>query len=141
MRRSVFTLLGIIISIALVAQSKKSSSNIKASLERGKIAFEQYCLACHQADGSGVQRLNPPLIQTKWVLGEKPTLINVVLKGLDEEIEVEGETYANTMPPLTHLTDQEIADVLTYVRNSFTNKASAVTPAEVKAERSKLTSK
>jgi mono/diheme cytochrome c family protein len=141
MRRSVFTLLGIIISIALVAQSKKSSSNIKASLERGKVAFEQYCLACHQADGSGVQRLNPPLIQTKWVLGEKPTLINVVLKGLDEEIEVEGETYANTMPPLTHLTDQEIADVLTYVRNSFTNKASAVTPAEVKAERSKLTSK
>jgi mono/diheme cytochrome c family protein len=138
MRKSFLAMLCVLLCSVLAAQSKKGSSGMKASLERGKIAFEQYCLACHQADGSGVQRLNPPLIQTKWVLGDKPTLINVVLKGLDEEIEVEGETYANTMPPLTHLTDQEIADVLTYVRNSFTNKASVVAPAEVKAQRNKL---
>jgi mono/diheme cytochrome c family protein len=62
----------------------------------------------------------------------------VILNGLDEEIEVEGETYHNVMPPMTHLSDQEIADVLTYVRNNFGNKASAVKEAEVKALREKV---
>lgn len=110
----------------------------KGSVEAGKIAYESYCLACHQADGSGVQGLNPPLIKTKWTLGDKNELIKVVLKGLDTEIEVDGETYHNLMPPMSHLTDQEIADVLTYVRSSFGNKATAVNPADVKKVRAKL---
>lgn len=109
----------------------------KASIERGKTVYESTCLACHQADGSGVPNLNPPLIKTKWTLGDKNQLINVVLKGLDEEIEVDGETYHNVMPPISYLSDQEIADVLTYVRNSFGNKASAIKEADVKALREK----
>jgi mono/diheme cytochrome c family protein len=115
----------------------QSSGDVKAAIERGKVVYEQTCLACHQADGSGVQNLNPPLIKTKWVLGEKSVLINVVLKGMDEEIEVDGETYHNVMPPLDYLSDQEIADVLTYVRNNFSNKAAAITEAEVKQQRGK----
>jgi mono/diheme cytochrome c family protein len=107
----------------------------KASIERGKTVYEGTCLACHQADGSGVPNLNPPLIKTKWTLGDKNQLINVVLKGLEEEIEVDGETYHNVMPPLAYLSDQEIADVLTYVRNNFGNKASAIKEADVKALR------
>jgi mono/diheme cytochrome c family protein len=126
----------ILIITSLVAISgQKVQDGLAASVKRGKLVYEQTCLACHQADGSGVPRMNPPLIKTKWVLGDKNTLINIVLRGLNEEIEVEGETYHNAMPPHNFLTDQQIADVLTFVRNSFTNKASAVTVAEVKKAR------
>lgn len=86
-------------------------------------------------DGSGVPHLNPPLIQTKYILGDKPTLIKIILNGL-ENVEIEGDTYTNKMPPLKSiLKDQQIADVLTYVRNSFGNKASAVSAADVKIVR------
>jgi mono/diheme cytochrome c family protein len=106
----------------------------KQSIEKGKIVFEQYCLACHQADGSGVPHLNPPLIKTSFVLGDKKKLIGIILNGLSD-VEVEGESYSNPMPGFSFLTDDEVANVLTYVRNSFTNKASAVTPVEVKTVR------
>jgi len=87
------------------------------------------------ADGSGVPGLNPPLIKTQWVLGDKKKLINIVLKGFNDPITIDGEDYANPMPAQAYLTDQQIADVLTYVRNSFGNKATPVTAAEVKAQR------
>lgn len=103
-------------------------------LENGKIVFEQYCLACHQADGSGVPHLNPPLVKTSFVLGDKKKLISIILNGLSD-VEIEGESYSNPMPGFNFLTDEEVANVLTYVRNSFTNKATAVTAAEVKAAR------
>lgn len=119
------------------AQSKKTGID-KASIDRGKIVYEAYCLACHQEDGSGVPGMNPPLIKTRWTTGDKKDLISVVLKGMDEEIEVDGEAYHNVMPPMTHLSDQEIADVLTYIRSNFSNNASAVNSSEVKAVRSKL---
>jgi mono/diheme cytochrome c family protein len=111
--------------------------DIKASIERGKIVYQNTCLPCHQLNGSGVPGMNPPLKQTKWVLGDKKKLIRILLDGLNEEIEVNDEKYSNVMPAFNTLSDQEIADVLTYVRNSFGNKASAVTPAEVKKLRTK----
>ena len=81
--------------------------------------------------------LNPPLIKTPGVTGNKTTLINVILKGMDSHKEINGQVYTNTMAPLDYLTDQQIADVLTYIRKSFGNKASGVTPNEVKAVRAK----
>jgi mono/diheme cytochrome c family protein len=110
-----------------------------AVMERGKKVYNATCIACHQADGLGVQRLNPPLVKTQWVLGDKAALARIVLHGLKGgEIEIDGDDFHNPMPPMAgQLTDQQIADVLTYVRNSFGNKASAVTPAEVKAVRGK----
>lgn len=82
--------------------------------------------------------MNPPLIKTEYVLGDKSRLIGIVLKGFNEKIEIDGEKFANPMPELSILKDREIADVLTYVRSNFGNKASAVTVEEVKAVRSKL---
>lgn len=112
----------------------------QAALERGKKVYEKICIACHQPDGGGVPRMNPPLIQTKYVLGDRKALIQIVLKGLQGgQLEVNGEYYENPMPPHADLlTDQEIADVLTFVRNSFGNKASAVSESEVRAERRRL---
>ena len=112
-------------------------AGIQASIARGNALYMRTCIACHQKDGGGVPRMNPPLIKTSYVLGDKTRLINIVLKGLNERIEIEDEEYSNPMPPQPQLTDEEVADVLTFVRNSFGNKASAVTPAEVKATRAK----
>ncbi len=119
------------------APVKAASSNVSAlaSITRGKAVYSQSCIACHQADGGGVQGLNPPLSKTEYVLGDKNRLINIVLKGLNKDVEIDGEIYSNPMPPLSHLTDQQVADVLTYVRNNFQNKASSVTAAQVKAAR------
>lgn len=135
------TLFFILIVLSVFSQSKPKTTNAniqsipKLSILRGKVVYETYCLSCHQADGGGVQRLNPPLVKTEWVLGDKKRLINVILKGLDQPIEINGETYNNVMASHDYLTDLEIADVLTYVRNSFGNRAAPITPAEVKAFR------
>ena len=115
------------------------STTLQLSLGRGKIVYLQQCLACHQVNGGGVPHLNAPLDGASAVQGkDKAKLIRIVLKGMTDRIEIDGEEYSNNMAAHTELTDQQIADVLTYVRKSWTNKASAVTPAEVKAERSKL---
>ena len=102
----------------------------------GQLIYEQNCLTCHQANGSGVPNLNPPLRGTDWVLGDKTRLINVLLKGLQGQ-EVEGDVYDNAMPAHDFLTDTQIADVLTYIRSSFGNKADAITAEEVKGVRGK----
>lgn len=116
------------------AQSKKPAVKPVPKLA-GQLIYEQNCLTCHQANGSGVPNLNPPLRETDWVLGDKTRLINVVLKGLQGQ-EIEGDVYDNAMPAHDFLTDVQIADVLTYIRSSFGNKASAIISDEVKIVRS-----
>lgn len=108
-----------------------------AQIDAGKKVYVKNCLACHMGDGGGVPGLNPPLGKTDWVTGDKKRLINVLLKGLEDPIVVNGEEYYNPMPSFAQLSDQEIADVLTYIRASFGNKASAITTNEVKALRPK----
>jgi len=122
-----------IVFLAVSAQQPAQTSR-----QRGTALYKQYCLTCHQADGSGVPKLNPPLIKTSWVSGEKTKLIKWVLQGSVEKVEIDGENYANNMPAQNYLTDQQIADVLTYVRGNFGNKASAITPAEVKTVRASI---
>jgi len=119
---------------AQVRHPKKHSSSA-SSMARGKIVYSSICLSCHMAGGAGVPHLNPPLINTTYVLGDKAKLIKIVLNGFNEDVEINGQTYSNTMTPHSDLKDQQIADVLTYVRKSFGNKASSVRIAEVKRAR------
>src|SRR3954463_784922 len=107
-------------------------SSLKSSIDRGQKLYEQYCLTCHQADGGGVPKMNPPLINTSYVTGDKKKLVQWVLKGSTENILIDGKSYSNNMPPQAYLKDDEIADILTYIRNSFGNKASAITVTDVK---------
>ena len=102
--------------------------------DRGKEVYDQNCLACHQIDGGGVPMLTPSLVNAEWVQGDKVRLINVVLKGL-QGVEVNGEIYDNPMPALAHLSDEDIAAVLTYVRANFNNKAGPIKREEVAAAR------
>lgn len=129
-----------LLATGLMAQTKKpapAGGGTAASIKRGKPVYLQQCLACHQADGLGVQEMNPPLSKTKFVLGDKVALIKIVLSGM-QGVQVEGDDYHGIMAPHPDLTDQEIADVLTFVRNNFGNRATAVLPSQVKAVRATL---
>ncbi len=120
--------------VAKKAPAKKTTAAIPAPLlAQGKAVYAQNCLTCHLADGLGVDGMNPPLAKTDYVLGDKTRLTKVLLNGL-QGVEINGEQYRGVMPA-QELTDAQMAAVLTYVRNAFGNKASAVTVAEVKAVR------
>ena len=82
--------------------------------------------------------MNPPLTGTKWVLGNKERLIKVVLQGLSEPVEIKGEIYQNVMASHAFLSDQQVADVLTFVRKSFGNNASVVETSEVSEVRASI---
>jgi len=119
-----------VVILALIAFNSQPVD--KATMERGKKVYAQFCMTCHQADGGGVPGLNPPLEKTTYVSGNKTKLIRVILKGLNTHEDIDGEEYTNIMPPFNYLKDQQISDVLTYIRNSFGNKALPVTIGDVK---------
>lgn len=100
------------------------------------------CFTCHQSNGLGLAGQFPPLVDSEWVLGDKPTLIKIAMFGLMGPIKVKGVDYNLAMPPPGippgSLTDQQIADVLTYIRNDWGNSASSISPAEVAAVRSSV---
>jgi mono/diheme cytochrome c family protein len=122
----------LLFSATALTRAGAYQGGIAASLVRGKQVYLAQCLACHQADLGGVEGMNPTLIKTKFVLGDKTTLVKIVLNGMSGNVDINGDTYHNVMAAHSDLTDLQIADVLTYIRNSFGNKASAVTPAQVK---------
>ncbi|WP_157305462.1 c-type cytochrome [Chitinophaga tropicalis] len=136
-RISILTCLLLVTVTAVMAQTKKPAV-AAGRLAKGQALYKQHCMSCHQENGSGVPRMNPPLIKTEYVLGDKNRLIGVLLKGLNEEVEINGDYYSNPMPSQAALKDEEIADILTYVRSSFGNKASAVAPADVKKVRATI---
>tara|TARA_R110000765_G_scaffold205509_1_gene310251 strand:- start:1094 stop:1594 length:501 start_codon:yes stop_codon:yes gene_type:complete len=115
--------------------AEESQEEIPAFMEAGKTVYTQNCLVCHQSTGSGVPGLNPPLKDTKYVLGEKNQLISIVLDGSNEGLVVKGSTFANAMPPFASLSNEDIANVTSYIRNSFGNKAEPITPEEVETVR------
>ena len=104
---------------------------VPEELLAGKKVYDALCGACHMSNGKGVPSMNPPLNKTEYVLGDKDRLIGIVLNGLQDPIEINGETFQNIMASHAFLSDQQIADVLTYVRQSFGNNASPVTVEEV----------
>lgn len=108
------------------------------SFKRGAVLYEQHCSSCHQKDGNGVPRLIPPLVGTDYVSGDKPRLIRILLEGLNERIVVQEEEYYSPMASFKQLSDQQIADVLTFIRNRFGSTASTVRPQEVMIQRKKL---
>ena len=110
----------------------------KDKLSGGEYIYYTYCGICHQSNGKGASGRFPPLAGTDWVTGDKERLIGILLKGMEGNIVVNGESYNQAMPQHSFLSDQDAASVLTYIRQSFGNEASAVTPDEVKAVRAKI---
>lgn len=116
-----------------------TKSPYRLAMDSGKVEYMRRCGSCHQADGMGVLNSDPPLKGTV-VAGDKKKLIEILINAHPSQEKKSGEISPSVIPPNPEMKDQEIAEVLTYIRNSFGNKASAVKPAEVKAERSKLKS-
>ncbi|UFH34423.1 copper-containing nitrite reductase [Flavobacterium acetivorans] len=105
-------------------------------IKSGKALYGRTCFACHQSEGQGVPNAFPPLAKSDYLNANIDRAINAVLHGLSGEVTVNGKKYNNVMTS-QNLTDDEIADVLTYVYNSWGNNKTVVTPAKVKALRAK----
>jgi nitrite reductase (NO-forming) len=105
-------------------------------IKLGKTLYGRTCFACHQSEGQGVPNAFPPLAKSDYLNANIDRAINAVLHGLSGEVTVNGKKYNNVMTS-QNLTDEEIADVLTYVYNSWGNNKTVVTPAKVKALRAK----
>lgn len=95
------------------------------------------CVACHQANGQGTPGQFPPLAGSEWVLAKDPSrIIRIALDGVSGPITVKGQSLSAAMLPWRdNLKDEEIAQVLTYIRNSWGNEAAPVTPEHVAAIR------
>ena len=123
---------------ALPAHKPGAKAAPASPAANGKKVYVKYCLSCHQADGGGVMNMNPPLTASPYVQGDKQRIITILLTGFNQGVEINGQTYTNAMPSFSYLKDKEIADVLTYVRSHFKNKAGAVKVAEVTPIRAAL---
>ncbi len=116
--------------------SFEQDPKLKESIKRGKEAYTMYCQNCHMEDGQGMPEINPPLALADYLKKPAKALIGIVLKGQSNEVVVNGKKYNAIMPAQNYLTDDQIADVLNYVRNSWGNKIpGAITPATVKGLR------
>ena len=112
------------------------SSGASDDRSHGAQLYQQICAACHMPDGNGVSGMQPPLVGSAVVAGDPATLIGTVLNGPAQALPADRPKYSNLMPAFaTVLNDADTADVLTFVRAAFGKGASAVTPAEVAAER------
>jgi nitrite reductase (NO-forming) len=116
----------------------RQNNDLQASMKRGGNIFAINCANCHMAEGEGIPMAIPPLAKSDYLMQDVKRAIRQVLHGASGEMVVNGVKYNNVMPAQNHLSDQEIADVLNFVMNSWGNKnPKTISPAEVKAERAK----
>lgn len=107
----------------------------------GKPVYMANCATCHQANGGGVPGAFPPLANSEWVTGSEERTIRIVLHGLQGPITVAGNDYNNVMAPLGGvLKDEQIANVLSYIRQEWGNSAPEVDPATVARVRAETAS-
>jgi nitrite reductase (NO-forming) len=123
---------------AIKADPKIATLTKDIQIERGKGVYMQTCFVCHQMDGQGIPQQIPPLAKSDYLMADKDRSIRAVLQGMSGEIVVNGKKYNAVMTPLNNLSDPEIANVLTYVRNSFGNSGDSVSSAEVRRIRAEL---
>ena len=108
------------------------------NMSNGKKIYETRCLVCHQVDGGGVPNMNAPLDGASNVVGNDiARMVKIIRGGYNERIALDGYYYSNAMTANPDLKDQDIADVLSYIRNSWSNKASKVTLAQVQKVKKK----
>jgi nitrite reductase (NO-forming) len=110
------------------------ASNTEERIAFGERVFTQNCVACHQAEGQGIEGAIPPLAGSDYLNADVSRAIGVVINGLDGEVTVNGETYNSVMPSL-QLTDDDVANVLTYIYSQWGNAGVDVLPSAVGAAR------
>lgn len=100
-------------------------------IKAGALLYSGTCSVCHQPDGVGMPNVFPPLAGSDYLMANKLRSVEIVLNGLTGPLTVSGAQFNSVMPPMSQLTDDEVANILTYVRNSWGNQGEAVTKEEV----------
>ncbi|TKG95977.1 cytochrome c [Puteibacter caeruleilacunae] len=132
-RTTFFTL---IILLIVSCGTKKTQQPIDQKvIKSGEQLYLRHCLSCHQKDGQGTPNMNPPLANNKTVTGDPEKLTKIVLFGQTGKIVVNGEEYNGIMAPHSHLTDKQLAEILTYIRNNWGNQANEITQKQVQTIR------
>lgn len=127
-----------LLSVVLLTTSVLMISWKPVKGPKGKKTYDRICSACHMPDAKGIPNFSPALSGSEIVLGPSNKLIRVMLKGSAELKTYPKHNNKNEMPAQADLKDRRIANLLTYIRSNFGNKAPAVTADEVKFERAKL---
>jgi nitrite reductase (NO-forming) len=117
---------------------EKGTLDIKTQIAAGEMLFKGTCSVCHQAHGNGLPNVFPPLAKSDFLMANKQRSIEIVLKGLTGAVTVNGKQFNSVMPPMSQLRDDEIANILTYARNTWGNQGDQVTAAEVTDARAKI---
>lgn len=119
-------------SVSIAAQSNAAGTLSKAQqIAAGASLFKGTCSTCHQESGQGIPGVFPPLAGSDFLKDNTQRSIGVVLDGLTGPVTVNGVTYNSVMPPMSQLTDDEIANILTFATNSWGNSGPAVTKEQV----------
>lgn len=111
-----------------------TASTLEERIEFGRETYMSVCQACHMADGSGIEGAFPPVAESDYLQGNPERGISAVVHGLSGQITVNGETYNGVMPR-QNLTNEEVANVITFVMNEFDNGGGEVTPQQVQQVR------
>ena len=119
---------------AKAAAGAPSAASKDDRIRLGEAIFKANCIACHGAEGKGVEGAFPPLAGSDYLNADPKRGIQAVVKGLSGEISVNGKTY-NSVMPAVNLKDEDVANVLTFILNSFGNKGGEVKPEDVAAGR------
>jgi len=117
------------------AEAAAGGKPAAVQMQAGEKTFQAACMACHQATGKGLPGAFPPLAGSDFLKADRHRAIGIVLRGLTGKVVVNGATFNSVMPPMTQLSDAEVANALTYVMNSWGNAYGVVTTAEVAAVR------
>ena len=121
-------------SVPIIYQEK---ANLKQSISRGNDVYVDFCMQCHLANGKGDLVNIPPLDGSDWLTKKRKLSIQSVKFGQNGPITVKGKKFNNTMPPLG-LSNQEVADVMNYIMNSWSNKQKKMVTIEEVAAVNKL---
>ena len=123
-------------AVATAAASARTGDLTQAEqIEAGKALFAGTCSTCHQANGQGMEGVFPPLAKSDYIAADPKRVPTAILHGLVGAVKVNGKDYNSNMPPMSQLTDDEVANISTYVLNSWGNPGGRVTKAEAAAIR------
>lgn len=118
--------------VQVAAQAYASGAPTKEQqIKAGEVLYKGTCSVCHQDNGEGLPDVFPPLAKSDFLMADKERAIGIVLNGLAGKVTVNGKDYNSVMPPMSQLSADEIANILSYVMNSWGNQAPAITAGEV----------
>jgi len=123
-------------AVTIATQNSASGTlTLQDQVQAGQALFAGTCSVCHQGNGAGLPGVFPPLAKSDYLAADKNRAIRMVLGGLSGKVTVNGSEYNSVMPPMNQLNDDEVANILTYVLNSWGNPGGRILTDEVKKER------